>query len=171
MAPALQAGDAEVRADQLKTLRPVGRPRCRWLRRGLWRRAPRRGEIPRQGTRLFLPRHLRPVGSQKPAPRAVEPVQQPRRQATHPRVSASNWTELDVWEYIDLEKIPIGPCISPETAHGGARRNLDFPSSTHAAAARRTAADGDDRMRSLGCTYCTGAIRSQADTVPRSFRR
>ena len=33
------------------------------------------------------------------------------------------------------------------------------------------------RMRSLGCTFCTGAIRSTADTVPaivaelRSFRR
>jgi sulfate adenylyltransferase subunit 2 len=33
------------------------------------------------------------------------------------------------------------------------------------------------RMRSLGCTYCTGAIRSTADTVPkiiqelRGFRR
>jgi sulfate adenylyltransferase subunit 2 len=23
------------------------------------------------------------------------------------------------------------------------------------------------RMRSLGCTYCTGAIRSTADTLPR----
>jgi len=23
------------------------------------------------------------------------------------------------------------------------------------------------RMRSLGCTFCTGAIRSQADTVPK----
>jgi sulfate adenylyltransferase subunit 2 len=23
------------------------------------------------------------------------------------------------------------------------------------------------RMRSLGCTYCTGAIRSEADTVPK----
>jgi sulfate adenylyltransferase subunit 2 len=23
------------------------------------------------------------------------------------------------------------------------------------------------RMRSLGCTYCTGAVRSEADTVPQ----
>jgi sulfate adenylyltransferase subunit 2 len=23
------------------------------------------------------------------------------------------------------------------------------------------------RMRSLGCTYCTGAVRSDADTVPK----
>jgi sulfate adenylyltransferase subunit 2 len=23
------------------------------------------------------------------------------------------------------------------------------------------------RMRSLGCTYCTGAIRSEADTLPK----
>ena len=44
-----------------------GRLRCRFRRR-----APRRGEIPRQGARLFLPRRIRPVGPEEPAPGTLE---------------------------------------------------------------------------------------------------
>ena len=47
------------------------------LRRGLRRRAPRRGARPRQGAHLLLPRRLRRLGPQAPAPRAVEPLQRP----------------------------------------------------------------------------------------------
>ena len=49
------------------------------LRRGVRRRAPRRGEIARQGAGLFLPRFLRPVGSQEPAAGTLESVQRPDR--------------------------------------------------------------------------------------------
>ena len=62
---------------------PVGdaarRDRRVRLRRLHRRRAPRRGEGARQGARLLVPRRVRPVGSEEPAPRAVEPVQRARR--------------------------------------------------------------------------------------------
>ena len=47
------------------------------LRRRVRRRPPRRGARPREGARLLLPRRLRPVGSQGPAARALEPLQRP----------------------------------------------------------------------------------------------
>ncbi len=56
------------------------------LRRGVRRRAPRRGEVARQGARLLLPRQVPAVGSEEPAARAVEPVQRPR--STRARASA-----------------------------------------------------------------------------------
>ncbi|MGB9455172.1 MAG: sulfate adenylyltransferase subunit CysD [Bryobacteraceae bacterium] len=80
----------------------------------------------------------------------------------------SNWTELDVWEYIHLEDIPIVPLyfarkrpmlVRGETLipveHGMPLLPGEQPEMVMC------------RMRSLGCTYCTGAIRSQADTVPK----
>ena len=60
--------------------RPARRARGARLRRGLRRRAPRRGARPGQGADLLLPRRLRPVGPQEPAPRAVEPLQRPHPQ-------------------------------------------------------------------------------------------
>ena len=52
-----------------------------------------------------------PLGSEEPAARAVEPLQRARStRASRIRVfPLSNWTELDVWQYIHLEKIPIVP--------------------------------------------------------------
>ena len=59
------------------------------LRRRVRRRAPRRGARPRQGAHPQLPRRLRRLGPQEPAPRAVEPLQRadpPRRE--RPRLPA-----------------------------------------------------------------------------------
>ena len=50
------------------------------LRRAVRRRPPRRGEGPGQGAGVLLPRRVRPVGPEEPAPRAVVAVQRP-----HPR--------------------------------------------------------------------------------------
>jgi sulfate adenylyltransferase subunit 2 len=90
----------------------------------------------------------------------------------------SNWTELDVWLYIHLEKIPIVPLYFARerdvVVRNGAIVVID-----HAAQllpGERTQ-KLQCRMRSLGCVPCTGAIRSEADTVPKiieemvSFRR
>ena len=54
---------------------PARRDRGAPVRRAVRRRAARRGEGPRQGARLLLPRRVRPVGPEEPAPRAVEPLQ------------------------------------------------------------------------------------------------
>ena len=45
------------------------------VRRGVRRRAPRRGARPREGAGVLVPRRLRPVGPQAPAPRAVGALQ------------------------------------------------------------------------------------------------
>ena len=57
------------------------------LRRRVRRRPPRRGEGPGQGAGLQLPRRVRPVGPEEPAPRAVEPLQRAAPQGrAHPGV-------------------------------------------------------------------------------------
>jgi sulfate adenylyltransferase subunit 2 len=80
----------------------------------------------------------------------------------------SNWTELDVWQYIEREHIPIVPLYyakeRPMVVRGGALIPVeqDF-----------TLLPGEKpkmvmcRMRSLGCSPCTGAIRSDADTIEK----
>ncbi len=80
----------------------------------------------------------------------------------------SNWTELDVWQYIHLENIPIVPMyfakLRPMVVRGETLIPVeqDIP-----------LLPGEKpemvmcRMRSLGCSPCTGAIRSEADTVPK----
>jgi sulfate adenylyltransferase subunit 2 len=80
----------------------------------------------------------------------------------------SNWTELDVWQYIEREHIPIVPLyyakLRPMVVRGGALIPVeqDF-----------TLMPGEKpqmvmcRMRSLGCSPCTGAIHSEADTIEK----
>ncbi len=71
----------------------------------------------------------------------------------------SNWTELDVWHYIHLERIPIVPLYYAQPRRMLVRGEMLIPNQ-----------QGEPvmcRMRSLGCSHCTGAIRSDADTVPK----
>jgi len=90
----------------------------------------------------------------------------------------SNWTELDVWLYILAESIPIVPLYYAKerevVLRNGSlvvihdRSELQFGEEPRLVKCR---------MRSLGCVPCTGAIRSEADTLPKiieemiSFRR
>ena len=80
----------------------------------------------------------------------------------------SNWTELDVWQYIHLENIPIVPLYFAKKREMLVRRSTLIPIETNI-----PPLPGDRReevlcrMRSLGCTPCTGAIRSEADSVPK----
>ncbi len=90
----------------------------------------------------------------------------------------SNWTELDVWSYIERENIPIVPLYYAKPRLMVARGESlipvehDIPLMPGEKAQMVMC-----RMRSLGCTPCTGAIRSEADTIPKiieemaSFRR
>ena len=90
----------------------------------------------------------------------------------------SNWTELDIWQYILAENIPIVPLYfakeRPITIRGGALTLVHedmklFPG--------EKVEQIKVRMRSLGCAPCTGAMRSDADTLPKiieeliTFRR
>jgi len=81
----------------------------------------------------------------------------------------SNWTELDVWQYIDVERIPVVPLYFAK------EREVIVRGSSLIVAEQSFVVPlpGDRlervrcRMRSLGCSPCTGAVRSDADTVPK----
>jgi len=80
----------------------------------------------------------------------------------------SNWTELDVWQYIHLERIPIVPMYFAKMREMVVRGETLIPVEQDI-----PLLPGERpemvmcRMRSLGCSPCTGAIRSDADTVPK----
>ena len=90
----------------------------------------------------------------------------------------SNWTELDVWLYIHAEGIPIVPLY-----YAREREVVERNGSLVLIYSKDQLLPGEQtkivkcRMRSLGCVPCTGAIRSEAETVPQileemiSFRR
>jgi sulfate adenylyltransferase subunit 2 len=84
----------------------------------------------------------------------------------------SNWTELDVWQYIYRENIPIVPLYfarpRPVVQRGGTLIMVDDD--------RMPLAPGERpvlkmvRFRTLGCYPLTGAIESSADTLPAIVR-
>ena len=80
----------------------------------------------------------------------------------------SNWTELDVWQYIARERIPIVPLYYAKPRPMVVRGNMlvpieqDFFLLPHEKPEIVMC-----RMRSLGCSPCTGAIRSDADTIEK----
>jgi sulfate adenylyltransferase subunit 2 len=80
----------------------------------------------------------------------------------------SNWTELDVWQYIHVENIPIVPMYFAKEREMVVRGGTLIPVEQEI-----PLLPGEKpqrvmcRMRSLGCSPCTGAIRSEADTVPK----
>ena len=79
----------------------------------------------------------------------------------------SNWTELDVWQYIYMENIPIVPLYfskqRPIVERDGALIMVDDE--------RMPLRDGERpamrwvRFRTLGCYPLTGAVESRADTL------
>ena len=80
----------------------------------------------------------------------------------------SNWTELDIWQYIELEGIQVLPLYFARErevlVRGGTLIPVEHdPPLLPGETPQRVMC----RMRTLGCTYCTGATRSQADTVAK----
>ncbi len=81
----------------------------------------------------------------------------------------SNWTELDVWQYIYLEKLPVVPLYyakpRPVVQREGALIMVDDE--------RMRLHPGETpetkmvRFRTLGCYPLSGAIESEADTLPK----
>jgi sulfate adenylyltransferase subunit 2 len=79
----------------------------------------------------------------------------------------SNWTELDVWEYVQLEDIPVVPLYfakeRPVVRRNGTLLMVDDD--------RMPLADGEQpeqlkvRFRTLGCYPLTGAVESDAETL------
>ena len=80
----------------------------------------------------------------------------------------SNWTELDVWQYIHLEQIPIVPlyfsAMRPTVERDGMLIMVDddrFPLLEGEVPELRSV-----RFRTLGCYPLTGAVESTATTLP-----
>jgi len=80
----------------------------------------------------------------------------------------SNWTELDVWQYIYLEKIPIVPLYFAAERHvverDGVLVMVDDERMPLKAGEKPTMRKV--RFRTLGCYPLTGAFESSADTLP-----
>jgi len=80
----------------------------------------------------------------------------------------SNWTELDIWQYIHLENIPIVPLYfsapRPTVQYNGMTIMMDDD--------RMRIPEGQTpvvksvRFRTLGCYPLTGAVESEAATLP-----
>jgi sulfate adenylyltransferase subunit 2 len=84
----------------------------------------------------------------------------------------SNWTELDIWEYIYLERVPIVPLYfareRPVVRRDGAWIMVDderMPLEPGEQTEQRKV-----RFRTLGCYPLTGAIDSDASTLPAIIR-
>lgn len=80
----------------------------------------------------------------------------------------SNWTELDVWQYIYLEKLPIVPLYfakeRPVVLRDGTLIMVD--DERMPLLPGETPMQKKVRFRTLGCYPLTGAIESEADTLP-----
>ncbi|HEV7158853.1 MAG TPA: sulfate adenylyltransferase subunit CysD [Caulobacteraceae bacterium] len=84
----------------------------------------------------------------------------------------SNWTELDIWQYIHAEQIPIVPLYlaaeRPVVERDGTLIMVDDE--------RMRFRPGETpmirkvRFRTLGCYPLTGAVESEADTLPGIIR-
>ncbi len=84
----------------------------------------------------------------------------------------SNWTELDIWQYIHLENIPIVPLYfsapRPTVTRDGMLLMVDddrFPLRAGEVPIERSI-----RFRTLGCYPLTGAVESEAATLPDIIR-
>jgi sulfate adenylyltransferase subunit 2 len=81
----------------------------------------------------------------------------------------SNWTEIDIWQYIHVENIPIVPMYYAREREVIVRGNSLIVQEQPFVVTM----PGEKpqmvkcRMRSLGCSPCTGAVRSDADTIPK----
>ena len=81
----------------------------------------------------------------------------------------SNWTELDIWQYIRLENIPIVPLyFAKERPVVNIDGNLIMPDDDRLPEQYRDKIEMRMvRFRTLGCWPLTGAVESEADTIEK----
>jgi sulfate adenylyltransferase subunit 2 len=78
----------------------------------------------------------------------------------------SNWTELDVWEYIARENLEIPPIYFAHTRRVFEREGILLADSPHTWRAEdETVYDAMVRYRTVGDMTCTGAVESTAATI------
>jgi len=81
----------------------------------------------------------------------------------------SNWTELDVWQYVWLENIPIVPLYFAAPRPGAVRAGtlIMVDDERMRLEPGETPRDEVVRFRTLGCYPLSGAIKSTATTLPQ----
>ncbi|MDX2211390.1 MAG: sulfate adenylyltransferase subunit CysD [Sphingopyxis sp.] len=97
------------------------------------------------------------------------------RKAKHESIRVfplSNWTELDIWQYIHLENIEIVPlyfaALRPTYEWEGGLFMADDPARIGEILGRMPAiTERRIRFRTLGCFPLTGAVESEATTLPQ----
>jgi sulfate adenylyltransferase subunit 2 len=89
------------------------------------------------------------------------------RKGEHVRVfPLSNWTELDVWHYIDAERLEVPPIYFAHRREVFERDGMLYALSPHV-----ELIDGEEpfdasvRYRTVGDMTCTGGVRSEAATL------
>lgn len=80
----------------------------------------------------------------------------------------SNWTELDIWQYIHLEKIPIVPLYFAARRPVVKRNGVMLMVDDHRLKLKPGEVPEEKmvRFRTLGCYPLTGAVESSATTLP-----
>ncbi len=79
----------------------------------------------------------------------------------------SNWTEVDIWNYIAHEDIPVSSLYFAQEREVTIHQNQIMPIDANCGAQMdaSTLETVLCRYRTLGCLPCTGAIRSSASTI------
>ena len=78
----------------------------------------------------------------------------------------SNWTELDVWQYVREEEIVLPSIYMAHTREVFRRDGMLYAVSPHVELlAAENAFEESVRFRTVGDMSCTGAVRSEATTI------
>ena len=80
----------------------------------------------------------------------------------------SNWTEMDVWQYIRMENIPIPGLYFSHDREVIERNGTFLAVTVHTPLQKEeSSAVMKVRFRTIGDTTCTGAVESGADTIDK----
>ena len=84
----------------------------------------------------------------------------------------SDWTELDIWNYIKIEEIPINPLYYAAERDVILRNGMLLPyyQGISQLNENETPEKKSVRFRTLGCLHCTAAIESTATTIDEIIR-
>jgi sulfate adenylyltransferase subunit 2 len=90
------------------------------------------------------------------------------RKGEHVRVfPISNWTELDVWQYIAQEQLEVPPIYFAHTREVFRRDGMLYALNSHVELIHGEEPFQESvRYRTVGDMTCTGAVRSRAQTLP-----
>lgn len=78
----------------------------------------------------------------------------------------SNWTEANIWQYIERENVPVVPLYYAKKRKVIVRGEMLIPiASTYKERSNDEIQEVVCRFRTLGCVPCTGAVRSSATSI------